>query len=120
MILLLRNVPLPLLNEVMNNLEITTEKMFEWFSFNNLKANVSKYHLFHFPCQSVPVNIRGSIIESSDYEKLLVIYRISNFSFEYQRKGICRIASKKLYALSRIAKYVSADKKCMLFEPFII
>ena len=25
----------PTLNEVMKNLEITTEKMFEWFSFNN-------------------------------------------------------------------------------------
>ena len=38
----------PTLNEVMNNLEITTEKMFEWFSFNNLKANASKMSLVSF------------------------------------------------------------------------
>ena len=38
----------PILNEVMNNLEITTGKMFKWFSFNNLKANASKCHLFFF------------------------------------------------------------------------
>ena len=59
------------LNEVINNLEITTEKMFEWFSFNNLKANASKCHLFLSPYQPFPVNIKGSIIESSNTEKLL-------------------------------------------------
>ena len=61
----------PTLNEVMNNLETATGKMFEWFSFNNLKANASKSHSFLSPCQPVPVNIKGSIIESSSCEKLL-------------------------------------------------
>ena len=55
----------PTPNEVRNNPEITTEKMFEWFSFNNLKANASKYHLFIFPYQSVSVNVKGSMIASS-------------------------------------------------------
>ena len=55
----------------MNNLEITTEKMFEWFSFNSVKANSSKGHLFLSTYQPVPVNIKGSIIESSNCEKLL-------------------------------------------------
>ena len=36
----------PTLDQVMNNLEITTGKMFEWFNFNNLKANASKCQLF--------------------------------------------------------------------------
>ena len=30
----------PAPTKVMSHLEITTEKMFDWFSFNNLKANV--------------------------------------------------------------------------------
>ena len=64
----------PTLNEVMNNLEITTEKMFKWFNFNNLKANASKCHLFSSPYQPFPVNIKGSVIESSNCEKLLGIY----------------------------------------------
>ena len=88
----------------MNNLEVTTEKMFEWFSFNNLKANASKRHLFLSPYQPVPVNIKGSIIESSNCEKLFGIYIDSNFSFEYHINRICRKASQKLHALSRIAK----------------
>ena len=45
----------PTLNQVMSNLEITTEKMFEWFSFNNLKAYASKFHLFISLYQPVPV-----------------------------------------------------------------
>ena len=110
----------PTLNEVMNNLETTTEKMFEWFSFNNLKANASKCHLFLSPYQPVPVNIKGSIIESSNCEKLLGIYIDSNFSFEYHINRICRKASQKLHAWSRIAKYISEDKKRMLFKSFII
>ena len=65
----------PTLNEVMNNLEITTGKMFEWFSFNNLKANASKCHLFLSLYHSVPINIKGSTTESSNCEKLLGIYR---------------------------------------------
>ena len=32
----------PTFKEVTNNLEITTEKMLEWFSFNSLEANASK------------------------------------------------------------------------------
>ena len=89
----------PTLNEVMNNLEITTEKMFEWFSFNKLKANTSKCHLFLSPYQSVPVHIKGSIIESSNCEKLLGIYTHSNFSFEYHVNRICPKASQKLAKL---------------------
>ena len=56
----------------MNNLEMTAENITEWFGFNNLRINDSKWHLFlsPYPCQHISVNIRGSIIESSNYERL--------------------------------------------------
>ena len=91
----------------MNNLEITPDLMFEWFNFNNLKANASKCHLSISTYQLVSVNVRGSIIESSNCEKML---EINNFSFEYHINRICRIESQKLHVLSRIAKYSSKDK----------
>ena len=94
--------------------------MFEWFSFNNLKRNASKCHVFISPFQPVPANVRGSIIESSSCEKLLGIYIDSNFLFEYHINRICRKASQKLYALFKIAKCISEDKKSVLFESFII
>ena len=103
----------------MNDLETTKEKMFKWFNFNNLKANASKCHLFLSLQQPVPVNIKGSVIESSNCEKWLGIYIDSNFSFEYHINRICYKTSQKLYALSNIVKYISEDKKRMLFKSII-
>ena len=77
-------------------------------------------YLFVFPYQNVLVNIKGSIIESSNCEKLLGIYIDSNFSFKYHVNRTCRKTSQKLYALSRIAKYISEDKKRMLVKSFTI
>ena len=100
----------------MTNLETTTEKMLEWFSFNNFKANASKCYLFHSPYQPFPVNIKGCIIESSNCEKLLGIFIDRNFSFEYRINRICCKASQNFHALSRIAKYISEDKKTYAIE----
>ena len=107
-------------NEVINNLETTTEKVFEWFSFNNLKANTSKCHLFVSHYEPVSLNVRGSIIESSSCEKLLGIFIDSNFTFEYHINRICGKTSQKLHALCRISKYISGDKKRLLLKSFII
>ena len=106
-------------NEVINNLETTTEKVFECFSFNNLKANTSKCYLFVFLYETVSLNVRGSIIESSDCEKLLEIFD-SSFTFECNINRICRKTSQKHHALSRISKYISVDKKRLLFKSIII
>ena len=119
MIPLLTNECRPTLNKVMNNLEITTENFFEWFSFNNLKADASKCHFFISSYQPVPVNFRGSIIESSNCKKLIVLYIDNNFSFKYYIR-ISRKASQKLHAFSRISKYISEDRKRMLFKFFFI
>ena len=53
--------------------------MFEWFSYNNLKEYASKCHLLLSPYQPVPVNMKRSMTESRDYEKLIGIYKGNNF-----------------------------------------
>ena len=107
-------------NEVINNFETTTEKVFEWFSFHNLKANTLKCQLIVSPYEPVSLNVSGSTIESSSCEKLLGIFIDSNFTFEYNINRICRKTSQKLQALSRVSKYISGDKKHLLFKSFII
>ena len=107
-------------NEAINILETTTEKVFEWFSFKNLKANTSKCHLFVSPYEPVSLNVRGSTIESSSCEKLLGIFIDSNLTFEYHINRICRKTSQKLHALSRISNYISGDKIRFLFKSLII
>ena len=88
--------------------------------FNNLKANTSKCHLFASPYEPVSLNVRDTTIESSSCEKLLGIFIDSNFTLEYHINRICRKTSQKLHALSRISKYISGDKKRLLFKSFII
>ena len=70
--------------KVTNNIETTVEKAFEWFTFNNLKANTSKCHLLVSLYEPVSLNVRGFTTESSSCEKLLGIFVDSNFTFEYQ------------------------------------
>ena len=50
-------------NEVINNLETTTENVFEWFSLNNLRANTAKCHLFVSPYEPVSLIVRGPTLK---------------------------------------------------------
>ena len=52
-------------NEIINNLETTTEKVFEWFIFDSLKASTSKCHFFVSPYELVSLNVRSSTIGRS-------------------------------------------------------
>ena len=101
-------------------MELTVEKIFNWFEFNNLKANASKCHFFLSPYQHTSININGSVIKSSNSEKLLGITIDSDFTFEEHINTLCRKASQKLHALSRISQYLSQHKKRILFKTFIM
>ena len=107
-------------DNLINNMELTVEKIFNWFEFNNLKANASKCHFFLSPYQHTSININGSVIKSSNSEKLLGITIDSDFTFEEHINTLCRKASQKLHALSRISQYLSEHKKRILFKTVIM
>ena len=101
-------------DEVINKLEDTIEKLFNWFQCNNFKANASKCHFFLSPYKPVTIKIKDSPIESSDSEKLLGVTIDSKLSFDDHITILCRKTSQKLHALSRVASYMSFDKKRIL------
>ena len=74
-----------------------------WFEHNNWKANASKYHFFLPPYQHTSININESATKSSNSEKLFGITIDSDFTFEEHINVLCRKASQKLHALSRIS-----------------
>ena len=80
-----------------------------------MKANASKS-----PYQHSSIKINGSVIKSSNSEKLLGITIDSDFTFEEHINTLCRKASQKLHALSRISQYLSEHKKRILFKTFIM
>ena len=103
-------------DNLINNMERTIENFFNWFEFNNLKANPSKYHFFLSPYQHSLININESVIKSSNSEKLLGITIDSDFTFEEHINTLCRKATQKLHTLSRVSQYLSQHKKRTLFK----
>ena len=93
------------------NLERTVEKNFNWFEYNNLKANASKCNFFLSPYQHTSISINGSAIKSSYSEKLLEITIDSGYIFEEHINTLCLKGSQKLHVLSRISQYLSQHKK---------
>ena len=63
---------------------------------------------FLSPYRSAAINIDGSIIKSSNLQKLLGVTIDSNFKFEKHINNLCRKSSQKLHALSRISHYLEA------------
>ena len=96
--------------EIISDLVITLDNLFNWFGYNNFKANASKRHLFLSSFNGKVINIKSSVIEGSSSEKFLGITIDSNFTFEKHLNELCKKGSLKLHALTRCAKFMSAEK----------
>ena len=104
-------------DSVISNLELTVDKIVSWLEYNNMKANASKAHFFLSPNQHTSININGSVIKSSNCDKLLGITIDNDFTFKIIT--LLRKASQKLHVMSRISQYLSQHKKRILFKVFI-
>ena len=58
-------------DEVINKVEDTIERLFNWFQCNKFKVNASKCCSFLLPYKQVTTKIKESAIESSNIDKLL-------------------------------------------------
>ena len=99
--------------------ENTIEKLFNWFQCNSFNANASKYHFFLSPYKPVTIKIKESAIESSNSEKLFGVTIDSKLSSDDHITILCRKTSQKLHALSKVASYMSFDKKKIVLGTFI-
>ena len=108
----------------MNNLPGNNYKKIVWMvQFQQLESKCYWMLFVHLTLSTgfiISVILRGSIIESSNCEKLLGIFIDSNFSFEYHTNSISRKVYQNLHALSVVSKYISEVKKRTLFKSFII
>ena len=79
--------------------ELTIYKIFNWFKYNNFKSNATKCHFVVSPDQSATINIDGSIIKSSNSQKLLGVTIDSNFTFEEHLNNVYQKSSQTLHTL---------------------
>ena len=105
---------------VLEKLESSTHDLFRWFKENHTKANSDKCHLLLTTNALTSVNINGFQITKSTEEKLLGIKFGSKLSFENHVSSLCKKASQKLHALTRIVNYMNLYKREALMKAFVI
>ena len=97
-----------------------TIKIFEWFYSNRLRSNAGKCNLITSSTSPVETQIENTIISSVKRVKLLGAHIDGRLDFGYHMNQICKKASKKIHALSRVCKYMDQNKRRMLIKAFTI
>ena len=65
------------------------------------------------------INLNGTKLASSSYEKLFGILIDRDLSFDKHTTSLCRKAGQKLNDLARISNYLTHDQKRLLLNSFI-
>ena len=78
--------------EVIQSLEQDSMMLFQWFSDNQMKANISKCHLLVNKKDKITISIGDTKIKNSEYKKLLVITK-----FEHLNDIISKASRKAKY-----------------------
>ena len=108
------------LDNLLRRLEHDSLLAIEWFENNNMKLNEDKCHLLvsGFKHEILWANIGGKQIWESKEEKLLGLCIDRDLKFTTHVSKICAKAGQKLAAISRIAKYMSLEKRRLLIKTF--
>ena len=96
--------------------------MQKWFYENYMVLNPGKsqYLVLGKRSNSDTINLNGTKLASSSYEKLLSILIDRDLSFDKHIKLLCRKEDQKLNALERISNcYLRDDQKRLLVNSFI-
>ena len=69
------------IDDVISSLQESAEKLFQWFSHNQIKGNTDKCHLIVSTDEPIEIRVGESLIKSSACEKLLGIKTDNKFNF---------------------------------------
>ena len=105
----------PEINNVLEKQENVAETLVKWFKDNKMKANPDKYHLLvNYTTESHQIKICDETITSTKCEKLLAVKIDPTGS-----NSLCKKASQKLNALSRLASSMTFDQRRLIMNSFI-
>ena len=106
------------IDEVIKSLEETSEILFKWFNDNLKKINTDKCHLLVSTNNTVKIKIGNFDITNNKSEKLLGIKFDHKLSFDDHISELCKKASGKIHALSRVLTYMNISKRRILMNAF--
>ena len=104
--------------EVISQLEKSSESIFEWIEKNGMKANPDKCHLLLSKNENFEANINENRISNARFEKLLDVTFDNQLNFNHHISKICKTANNKLHALARVSNYIDEDKRRILFNSY--
>ena len=106
---------------VKENLKINFLIMQKWFYENHMVLNPGKCHCLVLGnrSNSDTINLNGTKLASSSYEKLLGILIDGDLGFDKHIKSLCRKAGQELNDLTRISNYLTHDRKRPLLNSII-
>jgi hypothetical protein len=107
------------ITSVIHELQKTANKLLEWFENNGMKANPEKYCLIVSKQSNLEVTVSNLTIQTFENVKLLGININNKLSFEEHVNSLCKYASRKVNALSRIASYMSFNQRKLILSAFI-
>ena len=85
-----------------------------------MNANPGKYYLLLSGSDSSKITIRNKTISSSKCEKLLGIKINNNLNFKEHIESLCKKASQKINALSRLASSMNFEQRRLIMNSFVI
>ena len=106
---------------VKKNLKINFLIMQKWFYENHMVLNPGKcpFLVLGYRSNSDTIDLNGTKLAGSSYEKLLGILIDRDLSFDKYIKLLCRKAGQKLNALARISNYLTHDQDGLLLSSMI-
>ena len=104
------------LDNVISNLEKSTNSLLNWFRENHMEAGADKCRLLVSSDKVCTAKIEDFSIENSTEEKLLGVKFDSNLYFEGHITSLRKKASQKLHAVGRITHYKDLNKRRNLMK----
>ena len=109
---------------VKRSLEDATNSALEWFEYNEMKANPSKFQALLLGTDSKDLNtifnVKGADISPSTSVNLLGIEIDNKLNFSKHISKICTKAGQQLSALARLSKILDRDTKLTVFNSFVL
>ena len=108
------------LKKLMAKVELVSGKAIDWFCYNGMKLNSKKCRLLvcGHKNECMICKIGDSQIIETHLVKLLGVNIESDLTFNNYLKTVCKKASQKLNALSRLCSIIPLDQRKILMQAF--
>ena len=110
------------INNVIDGLEQDATHLSTWYPENYMKLNADKCHFMIFgeKTDKMKLHVGKAVIEESDEETLLGVILDTKLNFKTHLQTLCKKASQKLHALSRISIFMESKKLKLMMNTFIM